>query len=326
MKRNAGMKRVAAFILVFMFAFVSVFAVSPSTAFAAAKRPAKVKGVKAVAKSSSSIKITWKKTKNAKKYLVFRATRKNGKYKKVKTTTKRSFVNKSLKAEKKYFYKVRAINGKKKGAFSSKVSAKTKKKTALEQVEVNTAAKTVTISAKVNGTYFKESTRHLMVDRDGFNAGKAILTSYCSPVDLYNGLVKAGGVSWSKSADKTLKMASGSKKGEKISEANAENKNYSSMDVMISWADKSYGLSEVLTTEKGGSKAPKINMVFSGNPGAAKKTPSGCMVCLDSCYIGIVSNDKYGCCDIDEGNPTVFARKDILPADGTVVKVTFTLK
>ena len=116
------------------------------------------------------------------------------------------------------------------------------------------------------------------------------------------------------------------KNGEKISKGNAENKNYSTMSVTISWEGESHDLSECLTTTRGGSSAPKLNMVFSGNPKAAAKTYSGCMVCLDSCYIGIVSNSEYGLCDIDNGKPTVFARSDVLPDDGTVVDVTFKLK
>ena len=312
-------KRAAALLMAMIFTMVTVFSAVSMPAYAAAKTPAKVAGVKATATSASSIKITWKKAKNAKKYQVYRATSKKGKYKKVKTTTKESFINKHLKSGKKYYYKVRAINGKKKGKFSKKVYAVTKK-ASLSDVIVDTSEKTVTIKAKVNGTYFVKSTRHLMIDRKGFNKGMAILESYCYPEDLYNGLVKAGGVSWSKSADKELKS------GEKISKSNAENKNYSTMDITVSWDDETHKLSECLTTKRGGTTAPKLNMVFSGNPKASAKTYSGCMVCLDSCYIGIVSNSEYGLCDIDNGKPQVFARSDVLPDDGTVVNVTFKLK
>ena len=319
MKEISRTKKMAALLIALIFTMVTVLG-SASVPTYAASSPAKVKGVKVTAKSASVIQIKWKKAKGAKKYQIYRATSKNGKYKKIKTTTKKSYVNKKLKSGKKYYYKIRGINGKKKGKFSSIKYAKTKKGTALSDVVVNTAAKTVTIKASVNGTYFTKSTRHLMIDRKGFNKGLAILDSYCYPEDLYNGLVKAGGVSWSSSKDKTLKN------GEKISKGNAENKNYSTMSVTISWEGESHDLSECLTTTRGGSSAPKLNMVFSGNPKAAAKTYSGCMVCLDSCYIGIVSNSEYGLCDIDNGKPTVFARSDVLPDDGTVVDVTFKLK
>lgn len=311
-------RRIAALLIALVFTMVTVLG-SASVPTYAASKPAKVKGVKAVAQSTSSIKITWKKAKGAKKYQVYRATSKNGKYKKVKTTTKKSYTNKGLKSNKKYYYKVRAINGKKKGKFSAKKYAKTKK-SALAAVTVDTAKKTVTIKAKVNGKYFMSSTRHFMVDQNGFNKGTALLSSYCSPKDLYNGLVKAGGVSWSKSEGKSLSN------GEKNTASNAENKNFSSIDVTVTYKDETHSLRECLTTKRGGASAPNINMVFTGNPKAAAKTPSGCMVCLDSCYIGIVANNAYGMCVIDKGNPKVFGRSDILPSDGAIVDVTFRIK
>lgn len=187
---------------------------------------------------------------------------------------------------------------------------------------VDQDAKTVTVSAALNTKYFDESTRHLMIGRYGFNKGKAILTSYCTPEDLYYGLVKAGGISWSKSEGKKLKN------GEKNTVDNAENKNFSHIDISIGWGDKICSLSECLTTEKGGAKAPDIDMIFSGNPKAASKTPSGCVTCMDSCYIGMVANCAYGLCVIDDGNPELYARPEAFPEaqDGDEVKVIFTIK
>ena len=312
-------KRAAALLMAMIFTMVTVFSAVSMPAYAAAKAPVNVTGVKAAAKSTSSIKITWNKAKNAKKYQVYRAASKNGTYKKAGTTARRYFIDKKLKSGKRYYYKVRGINGSKKGKFSKKVYAATKK-ASLSDVIVDTSAKTVSIKAKVNGDYFMTSTRHFMVDTKGFNKGKGMLSSYCSPKALYNGLVKAGGVSWSKSEGKTLKG------GEKNTTANAENKNFSHLDITVSWDGETHKLSECLTTKRAGSTAPNINMVFSGNPLAAAKTPSGCMVCLDSCYIGIAANSSYGLCVIDDKNPTVYARSDVLPEDGTVVTVTFKIK
>lgn len=319
MTGTSNARRLAAMMLAIVFTLVAVMGAATVPTYAATKKPARVKGVKCVATSSSAIKITWKKAKNAKKYQVYRATSKNGKYKKVKTLKKRTFVNKGLKSGKKYFYKVRAINGKKKGKFSAKKYATTKKNSKAV-VTVDKAKKTVTIYAKVNGKYFTKSTRHFMVDQNGFNKGLGILSSYCSPKDLYNGLVKAGGTSWSKTAGVSLKP------GEKNTKGNAENKAFSSIDVSVSFDGETHSLSECLTTKRAGSKAPKLNMIFTGNPAAASKTKSGCMVCLDSCYIGIVANNEYGMCVIDDGNPTVYGRSDVLPEDGSVVKVIFTIK
>ena len=320
MSERSSSRRIAALILAMMFTFVTVINAASVQAYAVS-RPYRVTYVKPVAKSSSSIKVTWHKAKYAKKYEIWRATSKSGTYKKVWTTRYLYFTNKGLKSSKKYYYKVRGVNGTKKGRFST-IKYATTKKSSLSNITTNTTEKTVTINARVNGKYFKESTRHLIIDSNsgGFNAGKSILDTYVNPETLYNALVKVGGVSWSKSADASLKN------GEKISKNNAENKNYSHMEVTVSWGNETHKLSEIVTKTAGTSDPLSIDMVFSGNPKAAAKTPSGCVVCLDSCYIGIVSNCKYGLCVIDKKNPPCYGNSNVLPKDGTIVKVTFKLK
>lgn len=108
----------------------------PSTQAPSAQTPAatdttaeqaktKIKKAKA---SGKSVKLKWKKVKDAKKYQIFRANSKNGKYKKIKTVSKKktTFVDKKVKRNKKYFYKVRSykvVNGKKVFSSFSKVIA-----------------------------------------------------------------------------------------------------------------------------------------------------------------------------------------------------------
>lgn len=313
MSRKMNAKRFAAMMIAVIFTFVTVIGACTVPTYAASKKPAKVKSFNAYAASSSSIELTWKKAKNAKKYQIYRATKKKGKYKKIATVKTTSFTNTDLQAGKNYYYKVRALNGKKKGSYSAIKKAKTPEQT----IAVN---KTVSFNCTVNGKYFTESTRHFIVDKVGFNAGKAILNADISPADLYAALVQAGGVSWSKSRDKALQD------GEKISAANAENPNFSHVDVTVSWGGNTYPLNEVLTYTPGGTEGPAVDMVFSGNPSAAEKTPSGCIACLDSCYIGIVSNMNLGLCVIDNKNPAVYARADRLPPDGGIVTVNITVK
>ncbi|MBR3126046.1 MAG: fibronectin type III domain-containing protein, partial [Mogibacterium sp.] len=299
MEGTHKLRKITVLILAAIISFGTVFTGTSYQAFAASK-PARVTGVKASALSNYSIKVTWKKTKSAKKYQVYCAEKKNGKYRRTATVSGTCYVDSNLNKGTRYYYKIKAVNGSKKGAFSS-VKAASTKNSSLYDVTVNKEAKTVTISARVNGYYFNNSTRHFMVDQNGFNKGKAILSSYCTPDDLYNGLIKAGGVSWSKTAGKTLKN------GEKNTVNNAENKNFSKLDISVSWGNETHSLSDCLTTEKNGSIAPEIDMIFTGNPKAAAKTPSGCMVCMDSCYIGMAANCAYGLCVIDQGNPTLFA-------------------
>ncbi len=94
---------------------------------------AKPKGVQATAKSSSSVKVSWKQVKGASGYYIYQSVKKSGKYKKVATVKGGSSTAKtisSLSQNKTYYFKVRAYtNGKKTSAYSSAAGAKTKKYT-----------------------------------------------------------------------------------------------------------------------------------------------------------------------------------------------------
>lgn len=84
--------------------------------------------VKATAQSTSSIRITWKKVKNAKKYQVSYSKNKNFSSAKSVVVTTTSATIKSLSSNKTYYFKIKAIgNGRQNSSDSKKVSTKTKK-------------------------------------------------------------------------------------------------------------------------------------------------------------------------------------------------------
>lgn len=64
--------------------------------------------IKKVSPSSAGIKITWKKAKNAKKYVLYRSTKKKSGYVRVKVLGKKklSYLDKKAKKGKKYYYKI----------------------------------------------------------------------------------------------------------------------------------------------------------------------------------------------------------------------------
>ncbi len=88
-----------------------------------------VTGLKVTAVSTSALKLTWKKVKNAKEYHVYRYNANKGKYVHIKTVKGNSFKNTKLRSGKKYFYKVRAcvVQGEKhyKGNYSKSASCRT---------------------------------------------------------------------------------------------------------------------------------------------------------------------------------------------------------
>ena len=62
-------------------------------------------------------------------------------------------------------------------------------------------------------------------------------------------------------------------------------------DISVNWqgAAKAYSFDEVIVDSNG----KKLDMRFGGNLTAAEEKKTGCLVCLDSCPVGIVSNATY---------------------------------
>lgn len=109
--------KVFASILFTVMLMFAAFSVTVPTQ-AASRTPSKVTGV-SIKNVNGVNKLSWKSTKNAKKYEVYRASSSKGKYTRVKTTTAKSF---SETRKGMSYYKVRGVNGSKKGSFSSPVA------------------------------------------------------------------------------------------------------------------------------------------------------------------------------------------------------------
>ncbi len=171
------------------------------------------------------------------------------------------------------------------------------------------AAKTVSFLAEVNGKYFYQPTRHFAVWKDGSNGEKAVLRGLVPVDDFYSALIAIGAVPGN---NMTLK-------NKEVTHVQG-----SSFAVSVTWkgADRSYGIDEVVIDS---NKKP-ILMKFGGNLATARDKKTGCLLCLDSCPVGIVSNAQYTYGAIEKrGEVTMKGNKAVLPADGTKVIVTLKL-
>ena len=74
------------------------------------KRPTKVSGLNVVSKKKKVAVVTWKKSKDAKGYEVYRSLKKNGGFKKITTISKLKYTDKKVKSKKIYYYKIKAFN------------------------------------------------------------------------------------------------------------------------------------------------------------------------------------------------------------------------
>ena len=80
--------------------------VRTSKSIAIPSGPKAVTSLKYKATSYNSISLSWKKSKGATKYIIYRATSKDGTYKKIKTTTSTKYEQKKVASGKVYYYKV----------------------------------------------------------------------------------------------------------------------------------------------------------------------------------------------------------------------------
>ncbi len=190
-------------------------------------------------------------------------------------------------------------------AFSGVSSTLTKE----HPLAIDKAAKSVSFLAEVNGKYFYQPTRHFAVNATGSNGEKSLLRGLVPVVDFYNALI-----------------AIDAKAGENMTLKNKEvtHVNGTAFTVSVTWegASRSYGIDEVVIES---NKKP-IEMKFGGNLATAESKKTGCLLCFDSCPVGIVSNAQYTYGAIEKRNEvSMKGNKEILPPDGTQVIVTLQL-
>jgi len=176
-------------------------------------------------------------------------------------------------------------------------------------ISYDKTAKTVSFLAEVNGKYFYQPTRHFAVWKDGSNGDKAVLRAFARPEAFYNALIAIGAVPGN---NMTLK-------NKEVTHVKG-----ASFTVNVTWkgAQKIYSIDQAVVDSNG----KPIRMRFGGNLAASRLKKTGCLLCLDSCPVGIVSNAQYTYGAIEKrGEVTMKGNKDVLPSDGTKVIVTLKL-
>ena len=174
-------------------------------------------------------------------------------------------------------------------------------------LDVNKDKKQISMTATVNGKYFTEATRHGVVAVGGSNYEKSVLKGDANEIDFYNGLIEIGA-----KAGNNLTLADMTK-GVKVQG--------DKLNVFVTWdgLGKEIPFNDIIK-----SSAPRpMDIRFGGNLQNAKDKKTGCVLCLDSCAVGITSNASYE----TGASSTIkfYGNKDVLPKDGTKVTVIFRL-
>ena len=180
----------------------------------------------------------------------------------------------------------------------------------LTAITTDKDAGTVTIYAQVNGMFFDQSTMHYIVNKDGGQGDNCMLAAYCDSQDFYDALVEAGGEPWNTTSDKI---------------EDGEFTDGQKVDITLTWDGQDEPV-EMVDTVKTDDGAFDVDMRFSGNKDNNAECGSGCIACLNSCWAGITSNAAYGFGAIDAGSPKAYLNDSVMPEDGTVVEITFTLR
>ena len=170
--------------------------------------------------------------------------------------------------------------------------------------------KSVSVLAQVNGKYFYQATRHGVVFSGGSNGEKSVFRSYATHQDFYDALMKLG-----------------LKAGNNMTKENAEKTFVQGdlLEVTVAWegAPKEYALDEVITDS---NKKP-FQIRFGGNLKNALQFKTGCLLCLDSCPVGITSNANYTMGAVEKRSEVIFKGNDkILPPDGSLVVINVRVK
>lgn len=181
-------------------------------------------------------------------------------------------------------------------------------------ITTNPSTQSVTIYAQINGKYFTEPSRHGVVFKDGSNGEKCILRGLCSEKDFYAALLSVGGVPGDK-----LYFADATPDGTQYIEGQK-------LDVTVSWEGSNGEIpwADIMTT--GNGKPYVADFRFGGNIKAAYAKNTGCILCIESCPVGICSNAAYAYGVVETTKTEQFyGNPDVLPEDGTICQVTFTL-
>lgn len=184
---------------------------------------------------------------------------------------------------------------------------------AAETMIVDKDKKEITMLAEVNGTYFTEPTRHGVVFKDGSNGEKAVLRGLADEKEFYQGLLDIGA-----SAGDNLTADDMKAKGDAGKSVEGDK-----LNVFVKWeGQEEIPFADIIKCSEGDYD---MDLRFGGNLASAQKNNTGCVLCLDSCATGIVSDAAWPTGTTQNEVAKFYGEETVLPADGTQVTVIFRL-
>lgn len=166
--------------------------------------------------------------------------------------------------------------------------------------------RTISVYATVNGRYKEEPTRHGMNFREGNIGDKSLFASHANMLDFHDALLKLN-----------------AERGELV---DGHIVGGTEMEISVTWegADRRYELGEVIEDSTG----EELDFQYGGTVTNTMRKFTGCMMCLDSCDVGVTSNTSHpkGITENPDADVALRGKPEVLPEDGTPVVVTFALR
>lgn len=174
-------------------------------------------------------------------------------------------------------------------------------------VIINSDKKEVIVAAEVNGKYFNSPTRHGVVFQGGGFGDKAVLRGLSDEREVYQALIDIGAVPGNALSLEDMKLGK-TVEGQKL-------------EVFVTWdgLNKEIPFADIIKSDE---ERP-MDIRFGGNIENAKLKRTGCILCLDSCAVGITSDASYETGAVEMKNIARYGKEDVLPKDGTKVSVIF---
>lgn len=175
--------------------------------------------------------------------------------------------------------------------------------------------KEIIMPAEVNGKYFTESTRHGVVYKTGSNGEKSVLRGLSDEKEFYEALLSIGAIPGNNVTMADMNNTTGSAQG-----VSAQG---SKLNVFVTWegATGEIPFGDII---KASDERP-MDIRFGGNLQNAKDKNTGCVLCLDSCAVGITSDAAYPTGTSQNDEVQFYGDSTVLPPDGTRVSVIFRL-
>lgn len=182
---------------------------------------------------------------------------------------------------------------------------------------VNRSARTVSFTGTIHAARYNDASlkdHHFIVWKGGRASSNALIEADVNDLDVQRALESLGAVAGNNLTADSWEERDNRKNGDPDLHVKG-----TKLDVTIAWKGHAPLRAGEIFIDKGGKG---LAFRLGGHERLIPRWHSGCIVCLESCPGGRISNERYTMRDLHDHTARFDLRSGVLPADGTVVTVT----